>query len=52
MSQTSFFDLDDRHKKLNERDPLVSLNELIDWENFRMTLNKKRKSPAGRMILF
>jgi len=52
MSQASFFDLDDRHKKLNERDPLVSLNKLIDWENFRETLNKihekKRKSLAGR----
>jgi len=52
MSQSSFFDLDDRHKKLNERDPLISLNKLIDWENFRATLStirdKKRKSLAGR----
>lgn len=52
MSQPGFFDLKDRHKKLNERDPLIYLNELIDWENFRDTLNKIRqkngKSPAGR----
>lgn len=52
MSQSSFFDLDDRHLKLNERDPLVSLAKLIDWEAFRGTLlkirEKKRKSAAGR----
>ena len=50
--QPSFFDLDDRYKNLNERDPLVSLNDLIDWEGFRPTLHKlrdkPRKSKAGR----
>ncbi len=50
--QPSFFDLDDRYKKLNERDPLVALNELVDWEGFRPTLvqlrDKPRKSKAGR----
>ena len=50
--QTSFFDLDDRLKKLNERDSLISLKELIDWENFRESLEiirqKERKSQAGR----
>lgn len=50
--QPSFFDLDDRYKKLNERDPLVSLKELIDWESFRPILSKlhekPRKSKAGR----
>ena len=52
MTQPSFFDLDSRYKKLNERDPLIGLEELIDWENFRDTLNKirqkDRKSNAGR----
>jgi IS5 family transposase len=52
MSQPGFFDLNDRLKKLNERDPLISLNELIEWEDFRATLEtiriKKRKSKAGR----
>lgn len=52
MSQPGFFDLDDRYEKLNERDPLVHLNQLIDWEYFRSTLNqvrkKERKSNAGR----
>ncbi len=52
MPQSGFFDLDDRFKKIDERDPLVGLNQLIDWESFRSTLNKirekNRKSNAGR----
>ena len=51
MSQPGFFDLDERLQKLNESDPLVSLDKLIDWENFRETLakvrEKERKSNAG-----
>ena len=52
MSQPGFFDLDDRLKKIGAKDPLVGLNDLIDWEDFRSTLNiirrKERKSGAGR----
>jgi len=52
MPQPGFFDLDERFKKLDEKDPLVSLNELIHWEDFRTTLEnirqKERKSNAGR----
>ena len=52
MLQTSLFDLTQRHQKLNERDPLVMLNELIDWEHFRETLQlvreKQGKNKAGR----
>lgn len=50
--QPSFFDLDNRHQKLNERDALIWLSKLIDWEDFRETLKqcqtKKRKRTAGR----
>lgn len=50
--QPSFFDLDNRHKKLNERDALIYLKQHIDWEAFREILeqsrDKKRKSAAGR----
>ncbi len=50
--QSSFFDLENRHKKLNERDKLIWLKEVIDWEAFRETLNKSREKPrkskAGR----
>lgn len=52
MPQPGFFDLDERFKKLNERDALLRLNALIDWELFRPTLNSaraaERKSAAGR----
>ncbi|MCD9457842.1 transposase, partial [Marinibactrum halimedae] len=52
MSQPGFFDLDDRYRKLDEKDPLVHLNKLIFWEAFRPTLKEirksNRKSNAGR----
>ena len=52
MPQPGFFDLDERFKKLNERDALLRLDALIDWELFRPTLesarNAERKSEAGR----
>ena len=52
MPQPGFFDLDERYAKLNERDPLVKLNQIIDWEAFREPLSvlrdKPRKSQAGR----
>ena len=53
MIQPSFFDTENRLKKLNEKDNLLKLNALINWEQFRATLdlarnNKPRKSNAGR----
>ena len=50
--QPSFFDVHERTAKLTEMgDPLVGLNEQIDWEAFRPSLNavyeKARKSNAG-----
>lgn len=49
--QPSFFDVRERTAKLKEMgDPLVGLNERIDWETFRPSLNavywKVRKSKA------
>ncbi len=51
--QSSFFDLDNRYAQLNKlRDPLVELNQVIDWELFRAPLSMlatiPRKSAAGR----
>ena len=51
--QSSFFDLDNRYAQLNKpRDPLVELNQVIDWEPFRDPLSTiatvPRKSAAGR----
>lgn len=42
MAQPSFFDLDDRFKKLNERDALLQLDRFVDWELFRATLDTVR----------
>jgi hypothetical protein len=51
MIQPGFFDLENRHRKLDEKDPLIDLNQLIDWESFRPSLNsirlkKKKTMPA------
>lgn len=52
MPHPGFFDLDERFSKLDEKDPLVNLNDYVDWEAFRETLKvirkKQRKSKAGR----
>lgn len=50
--EPGFLDVDERAAKLTEMgDPLVLLNEKIDWESFGPTLNlvyqKPRKSNAG-----
>ena len=52
MMQTGLFDWHERFEKLNKNgDPLLKLNQVIDWEVFRQPLekirNKKRKSNAG-----
>ena len=50
---SGFFDLDFRLEELEHAgDPLIKINEIIDWEIFRIDLekvyDKKRKSNAGR----
>ena len=52
MSQLGFFDFSDRITKLTTMgDPLVLLNQQINWEEFRADLNlihiKERKNSAG-----
>lgn len=50
--QTSFFDVERKYAKLNEKDRLLGLNSAIPWERFRNTLTtatqKARKNEAGR----
>lgn len=51
--QTGLFDWQTRFEQLdNGGDPLVKLNEIVNWEQFRKTLetirDKDRKSNAGR----
>ena len=61
MTQPGFFDLSRRYESLDAKpDPLVALNQLIPWENFRTKLRsaleetgqratqEARKSAAGR----
>jgi IS5 family transposase len=53
MKHTGLFDWQTRFEQLdNGGDPLVKLNEIIDWEQFRKSLEAirdvERKSPAGR----
>jgi transposase, IS5 family len=52
MMQTGFFDWHERFEKLNRNgDPLLKLNQVVDWEIFRKPLDKirqkERKSNAG-----
>ena len=53
MMQAGLFDWQTRFEQLdNGGDPLVKLNEIVDWELFRDDLetmrDKERKSNAGR----
>ena len=56
MAQKGFFDLSDRYASLDaKRDPLVEIDALVPWEEFRPVLERvwrkpevKRKSRTGR----
>ena len=53
MMQTGLFDWQKRFEQLEQDgDPLVKLNKIVDWEQFRGSLetirDKQRKSNAGR----
>jgi hypothetical protein len=56
MGQPGFFDLDERYRGLDaKKDPLVFLNEVVPWEDFRARLSavwrkpeEERKNAAGR----
>jgi IS5 family transposase len=53
MIQTGLFDWQRRFEQLEQGgDPLVKLNKIVDWEQFRNSLenirDKQRKSNAGR----
>ena len=56
MAQMGFFDLSDRYASLDaKRDPLLEINSVVPWEEFRRLLEQvwrkpdaDRKSRAGR----
>ena len=55
MPQPGLFYLDERYARLNERAPLVKLNQILDQETFREPLsvlrNPPRKSQVGPSTL-
>jgi len=59
MAQMGFFDLSDRYASLDaKRDPLVEIDAIVPWEEFRPVLERvwrkpeaERKSRAGRKPL-
>ena len=50
MAQMGFFDLSDRYASLDaKRDPLVEIDAVVPWEEFRPALERIwRKPDAGR----
>ena len=46
--ETRFFDLKERFKKLDKKDPLINLNILIDWDTLNKIRKKDRESITGR----
>ncbi len=56
MAQMGFFDLSERHARLDaKRDPLIEIDAIVPWEEFRPALEQvwrepegERKSRAGR----
>ena len=56
MAQMGFFDLSDRYASLDaKKDPLIEIDAVVPWEEFRPTLERvwrkpeaERKSRAGR----
>ena len=48
MGQLGFFDLDVRYRGLDsKKDPLVFLNEVVPWEDFRAQLGSVANLGAG-----
>lgn len=48
MPQMCFFDLSDRYASLDaKKDPLVEINSVVPWEEFRPVLERVWRKPAG-----
>ena len=46
MAQMGFFDLSDRYASLDtKKDPLVEINAVVAWEEFRPTLERVWRKP-------
>src|SRR4051794_10950143 len=52
MGQPGFFDLDERYRGLDaKKDPLVFLNEVVPWEDFRARLSAVWRKPDEELML-
>ena len=48
MAQMGFFDLSDRYASLDaKRDPLIEIDAVVPWEEFRPTLERVWRKPEG-----
>ena len=48
MPQMGFFDLSDRYASLDaKKDPLVEINAVVPWEEFRPVLERVWRKPEG-----
>ena len=48
MAQMGFFDLSDRYASLDARkDPLVEIDAVVPWEEFRPSLERVWRKPDG-----
>ena len=48
MAQMGFFDFSDRYARLDAmRDPLVGIDAVVPWEEFRPTLERVWRKPAA-----
>jgi len=48
MAQMSFFDLSDRYASIDaKRDPLVEIDAVVPWEEFRPALERVWRKPVA-----
>lgn len=52
MAQMGFFDLLDRYASLDaKRDPLVEIDGVVPWEEFRLTLERVWRKPMDAVLM-
>ncbi len=53
MVQMGFFDLSDRYASLDtKKDPLVEINAVVAWEEFRPILERVWRKPMDAVLMF
>ena len=53
MAQLGFFDLSDRYASLDaKKDPLVGIDAVVPWAEFRTWLERGGRKPMGAVVMF